>query len=714
MKPLTFVLCRFAFTILVLICLPGLAQHTSLPPANPFSLPSTLPYQAPDFARIRNEDFRPALEAGIAAQLQEIEQIANNPAVPTFSNTLEALERSGQLLNRVNSIFSMVTGANNNDLLQKLQVDIAPKLAGLQDAIYLNTRLFNRLEKIYKDPKKMTLPEESRRLLEYYYQEFLLAGAKLSEADKIRLKKLNAEEAELSAKFSNQLLGAAKEAAVVITSADELKGLSAAETNNFAENAKARGLVGKWLIPIRNTTQQPPLQSMENRDSRKKLFMSSWTRAERNDSNDTRTVITRIANIRAQKAKLVGFSNYAVWKLQDQMAKSPASVDRFFGKLAPAVRAKAKQEATEIQLAIDAAHGDFKLMPWDWDHFAEQVRKAKYNLEESEVKPYFELNRVLEKGVFYAASQLYGLSFKERKDIPVYQPDVRVFEVFDKDGHALGLFYGDYFKRDNKSGGAWMSNAVGQSYLLGTKPVIYNVCNFTKPLPGEPALLSFDDVTTMFHEFGHALHGFFASQRYPLLSGTNVARDFVEFPSQFNEHWALDPKVLGNYAVHYKTGAGIPLSLISKIKKAGSFNKGYAMTEAVAAASLDMQWHKLSPEQAAAINDVDVFERRSLQAAGLDIAEVPPRYRSSYFLHIWSNGYAAGYYAYQWTKMLEEDAYGWFIEHGGLTRANGQRFRDLILSRGNTIDYNVMFRNFRGRDPDIKALQLDLGLPVPK
>lgn len=682
----------------------------TLPASNPFSMVSKLPYQAPPFNKIKNEHYRPALEAGINQQLKEIEKIAGNPAAPTFENTLVALERSGQLLARVNNVFNMVTGANNNPELQQLQEDIAPKLASLQDAIYLNTKLFKRVESIYSNRNNLKLDAESARLLQYYYQQFLIAGAKLSETDKTEMKKLNEEEAGLSAKFSNQLLGAAKDGALVISDPAELAGLSDADKNAYAANAKAKGMEGKWLIPLKNTTQQPALPSLDNRDTREKLFKASWTRAEKGDSNDTRATITRIAAIRAQKAKLLGYPNYAAWKLQDQMAKNPETVNKFFAQLVPAITAKSKKEAADIQTQIDAKNGGFKLMPWDWDYYSEQVRKAKYDLEESEVKPYFELNRVLEKGVFFAANQLYGLTFKERKDIPVYQPDVRVFEVFDADKKPLALFYCDYFKRDNKSGGAWMSNAVGQSYLLGTKPVIYNVCNFSKPAAGEPALISFDDVTTMFHEFGHALHGMFASQKYPTLSGTNVARDYVEFPSQFNEHWALDPKVLKNYAVHYKTGAVIPQSLVDKIKKASTFNEGYALTEAVAAASLDMQWHKLSAEEAAAITDVDQFEKQALKVTGLDIAEVPPRYRSSYFLHIWSNGYAAGYYAYQWTKMLEEDAYSWFKENGGLTRANGQRFRDLILSKGNTQDYNIMFQRFRGHAPDIKALEEELGL----
>jgi peptidyl-dipeptidase Dcp len=685
-----------------------------LPASNPFSSASKLPYQAPVFDKIRNEHYRPALEAGIKQQLSEIEAIANNTAAPTFENTLVALERSGQLLARVNNVFNMVTGANNNPELQQLQEDIAPKIASLQDAIYLNTKLFKRVEVIYKNRKNLKLDAESSRLLEYYYQQFLIAGARLTENQKTELKKLNEAEASLSARFSNQLLGAAKNAALVINDVSELQGLTEAEKNRFAANAKERGMEGKWLIPLKNTTQQPALPSLENRDTRKALFEASWTRAERGDSNDTRSTITRIATTRARKASLLGFKNYASWKLQDQMAKNPEAVNSFFTKLVPSVTAKAKQEAADIQALMNTENSGLKLEPWDWDYYAEKVRKAKYDLDENEVKPYFELNRVLENGVFFAANQLYGLSFKERKDIPVYQEDVKVFEVYDADKKSMALFYCDYFKRDNKSGGAWMSNAVGQSYLLGTKPVIYNVCNFNKPAAGEPALISFDDVTTMFHEFGHALHGLFASQKYPTLSGTNTARDFVEFPSQFNEHWALDPKVLKNYATHYKTGAPIPQALVDKIKKASSFNKGYSLTEAVAAASLDLKWHNLSAEQADNIRDVDAFEKKALISTGLDISEVPPRYRSTYFLHIWSNGYAAGYYAYQWTKMLEEDAYSWFKEHGGLTRANGQRFRDMILSKGNTEDYNSMFQKFRGHTPDIKALEDELDLKRKK
>jgi peptidyl-dipeptidase Dcp len=494
----------------------------------------------------------------------------------------------------------------------------------------------------------------------------------------------------------------------VIDDKSDLQGVSENELSAYAKNAADKGLAGKWLIPLQNTTQQPPLASMSVRDTRKKLFDASWNRAEKGDSNDTREIILQLSALRADKGKLLGFPSYAAWKIQDQMAETPEAVDTFFAQLIPAVTAKAKKEAQEIQSLINEQNGGFTLEPWDWNFYSGQIQKAKYDLDENEIKPYFELNKVLEDGVFYAANQLYGITFKERKDIPVYQPDVRVFEVFDKDGTSMALFYGDYFKRDNKRGGAWMSNFVRQSTLLGTKPVIYNVCNFNKPAAGQPALLTFDNVTTMFHEFGHALHDMFASQKYPGLSGTNVARDFVEFPSQFNEHWALDPKVLMHYAVHYQTGETIPQSLIDKIKKASTFNNGYSLTELIAASMLDLQWHKLPA--GTVVNDVDGFEKEALHKTGLDLPQVPPRYRSSYFNHIWASGYAAGYYAYTWTKMLDEDAYAWFEEHGGLTRENGQRFRDMILSRGNTLDYQQMYKAFRGRDANIKAMVKYLGL----
>ncbi len=683
-------------------------QAESFSADNPFYKASSLPYEAPAFDKIKNADFKPAFDEGMKQQLDEAQKIADNTEAPTFDNTLVALEKSGVLLMRVGNIFNLLTGANTNPELQKLQEEVAPKLSAVHDSIYLNSKLFKRVEALNSNLTNLKLDPESYRLVTYYYQQFVLAGAKLSDTSKATLKKLNGEEATLSAKFTNQLLAAAKAGGVVVSDKAQLAGLAQNDIDALAQNAKTNKLDGKWLISLQNTTQQPLLQSLTDRSLREKLFNASWTRAEKSDTNDTRKTIVRIAQIRADKAKLVGYPNYAAWKLQDQMAKTPEAVNQFLDKLVPATTAKAKAEATDIQKLIDQQKGGFQLQPGDWNFYAEQLRKQRYNLDDNETKPYFELNNVLQNGVFYAATQLYGITFKERHDLPVYQSDVRVFEVFDKDGSTLGLFYCDYFKRDNKSGGAWMDNMVGQSKLLGSKPVIYNVCNFTKPAAGQPALISFSDVTTMFHEFGHALHGLFANQQYISLASPNTARDFVEFPSQFNEHWALYPQILKHYAVHYQTKAVIPQTLIDKIKKASTFNQGYAFTEILAAADLDMQWHTLAP--GSSLQDVDKFELAALQKTHLYLPQVPTRYRSSYFLHIWSNGYAAGYYAYVWTEMLDDDAYAWFEEHGGLTRANGQRFRDMILSRGNTIEYGKMFSDFRGHAPDIKPMLKNRGL----
>jgi peptidyl-dipeptidase Dcp len=676
--------------------------------SNPFMHASTLPFQAPDFLKIKDSDFAPAFNEGLKEQLAEIDQITNSKEAPTFENTLVALEKSGQLLRRVYTVFNMLSGANTDSVLQKLSEEIAPKLAAQQDAIFLNEALYGRFKTIYQKKDELKLDKESARLLEYYQTQFIRAGTNLSKDDKTRLKKLNEEEAGLGAKFTNQLLADAKAGALVVDNKEALKGLTEGEINSAAQNAEAAGKKGKWILSLQNTTQQPALQSLENRDTRQKLFEASWIRAEKGDSNDTRATIKRLAEIRVEKAHLLGFQNYAAWNLQDQMAKTPDAVKTFLEKLIPAATAKATKEAADLQAVINAEKGGFQLQPWDWNYYAEKVRKSRYDLDENQVKPYFELFNVLENGVFYAANQLYGLTFKRRTDIPVYNEDMRVYTVYDKDSSELALFYCDYFKRDNKSGGAWMSNVVDQSKLLGTKPAIYNVCNFTKPAPGEPALISFDDANTMFHEFGHALHGIFADQTYPSLSGTAVARDFVEFPSQFNEHWALEPSVFKHYALHYKTGKPMPQALVEKIKKAQKFNQGYSLTEILAATDLDMEWHTVTATDQ--IKSVDEFETGALKRTKLDLPQVPPRYRSSYFLHIWGNGYAAGYYAYLWAEMLDTDAYNWFIENGGMTRANGQRFRDMVLSRGNTEDYSKMFFDFRGRNPEIQPLLEGRGL----
>lgn len=676
--------------------------------SNPFFNASTLPFQAPPFDKIKDGDYQPAFEEGMRQHMAEIEKIANNPDAPTFENTFVAMEKSGAMLKRVQHAFDAVTGANTDDALQKVQEEEAPKLAAHEDAIHLDDKLFQRVEAVYNQRATLKLDPESDRLVEVIYKDFVHAGAKLSEADKAKLKALNGEESTLSTQFNNKLLAATKDGALVVDDKAKLAGLSDAEIDNAAQAAKDRKLDGKWVLPLQNTTQQPLLQELTDRDTRKALFEASWGRTEKGDANDTRKIIERLAQIRAEQAKLIGFPNFAAWKLDDQMAKTPETAIAFMDKLVPAATARATAEAKDIQAVIDRQHGGFKVEPWDWNFYAEQVRKAKYDLDENQIKPYFELDNVLQNGVFYAANQLYGLTFKERKDIPVYQPDVRVFEVFDKDGSSLALFYCDYFKRDNKGGGAWMENLVTQSKLLGQKPVIYNVTNFTKPAAGQPALLSFDDVVTMFHEFGHALHGMFADEQFPTLSGANTARDFVEFPSQFNEHWATDPKVFANYAKNYQTAAPMPQALVDKMTKAGKFNSGYDMTELVSAALLDMNWHMLGAD--APLQDADQFETAALKKEKIDLSYVPPRYRSSYFQHIWSNGYAAGYYAYLWTQMLADDAFVDFKQHGGLTRENGDRFRAMVISRGNTVELAKLYRDWRGADPQIEPMLENRGL----
>jgi peptidyl-dipeptidase Dcp len=674
----------------------------------PYFTISKLPFQAPQFDKIKDGDFKPAFEEGMEQNLAEIQKIADNQEPATFENTLVALEKSGQLLRSVKLIFNALTSANTDSVLQNLQEEIAPKLAAHNDAIYLNAKLFERVKSIYEIRNELKLDNESQKLIKYYYDQFVHAGANLSIEDKSKLKKLNEEEAGLVAKFINMLLAGTKAGALVVSDTSELAGLTPAEIDAAYQSANERGLTGKWVIPLQNTTQQPSLTSLENRQTRKKLFENSWNRTEQNDENDTRSVIKRITEIRIEKAALLGFSNYAGWVLEDQMAKTPEAVEKFLTGLVPATVSSEQKEAADIQAFINQSGENFKLEPWDWNYYADKLRKEKFNLDDSQIKPFFVLENVLQKGVFYAAHELYGITFKELHDIPVYQEDVRVFEVFDKDGSPLALFYGDFFKRDNKGGGAWMDNFVLQSKLLGTKPVVYNVTNFTKPAPGQPALLSYDDVTTMFHEFGHALHGIFADQEYPSLSGTYVPRDFVEFPSQFNEHWALYPKVLRNYAIHYETGKPIPQELAGKLKQAELFNQGYDFTEVLEAAALDMAWHTLSAGDS--VQNVDEFEINSLKKDGLYIPEVPPRYRSSYFMHIWGHGYAAGYYAYIWAEMLDDDAFDWFEKNGGLTRENGDRFRNMILSRGATEDYSKIFRDFTGHDPNLEPMLKDRGL----
>ncbi len=676
--------------------------------ANPFAEPSPLFDQAPPFDRIHDADFQPALEEGMRRQLAEVAAIATDTAAPTFDNTIVALERSGTLLHRASKVFFAIAGANMDDTIQRIQTEEAPRLAAHNDAIFLNDTLFRRIRSLYDRRAALGLDSIRQFLVRRYYRDFVRAGALLGPADKARLRALNQEEASLVTDFQKRLLAATKAGALVVTDSTQLAGLSAGELAAAAQAARDRKLARSWVLPLQNTTQQPAEAELSDRAVRERLFQASTSRAEKGDSNDTRRIVTRLSELRAERARLLGFPTLAAYVLDDQMARTPEAAIKLLTDLVPPATARAASEAAAMQATIEAQHGGFTLAPWDWQYYAEQVRKAQYALDESQIMPYFELERVLRDGVFYAASQLYGLSFKERTDLPVYHPEVRVFEVFDGDGTSIGLFYCDYFKRDAKSGGAWMDSFVDGAGLLGTKPVVFNVANFTKPAPGQPALLTWDNVTTMFHEFGHALHGLLTTVEYPRLAGANVPTDFVEMPSQFNEHWALYSSVFAHYARHYRTGEPMPSALVDKIRRARTFNQGFATTEYVAAALLDMAWHTLPPGSAPA--NVDSFETAALQRFHVDLPAVPPRYHTTYFAHIWSGGYSANYYAYMWAEVVDDDAYAWFTEHGGLTRANGRRLRDMILSRGGTGDMGVLYRAFRGRDPDVKALLEERGL----
>lgn len=608
------------------------------------------------------------------------------------------------MLSRVSSVFFAMTSAHTNDYLQALDEQFSTELAGLANDIWLNDTLFARVEAVWQD--RETLDAESRRLTEETYQHFVLAGARLNADEKAELKSLNTEAATLTSQFNQRLLAANKAGGLVVDDVRQLDGLSAEEMAAAAHAAAEKGLKERWLIPLLNTTQQPALAALALRETRKKLFSAGWERTQKGDENDTRELIRRLTALRARQAQLLGFDNYASWSIADQMAKTPEAALEFMRGIVPAARGRAALEQADIQKVIDDEQGGFTVQARDWAFYAERVRSAKYALDESQIKPYFALNTVLEDGVFWTATQLFGIRFVERFDIPVYHPDVRVWEIFDHTGEGMALFYGDFFARDSKAGGAWMGNFVEQSYEFAARPVIYNVCNYQKPANGQTALISRDDVITLFHEFGHTLHGLFASQRYATLSGTNTPRDFVEFPSQINEHWASHPQVFAHFARHYQTGEPMPDALREKMLNATQFNKGYDMTELLSAALLDMNWHGIQEP----VEDVEAFEAAALKKEGLDLPAVPPRYRSSYFAHIFGGGYAAGYYAYLWTQMLADDGYQWFVEQGGLTRENGQTFREAILSRGNSTDSAELYRNWRGHDPKIEPMLENRGL----
>lgn len=684
------------------------SQDTTAP-AGPFAQASRLPFQAPDFAQIKDSDYQPAIERGIAAERAEITAIAENAAAPSFANTIEAMERAGQSLDWASMVFHAVVAANTNDGLDKVDSATSPELAALNDAILLNAKLFARVKAVHDEQAKLDLAPDQIMLLNITYARFVHEGALLAPADKERLKAINGQISQLQTDFSQKLTAATRDGALVVNDGAALKGLSPAALADAARAAAGRKLaVGSYVIPMQNTTQQPATSDLVDRATRQALYDASWTRAERGDAHDTRADVAELALLRAQKAALLGYRDFASYVLYDQMAKTPAAAEGFMKGLVPALAAEQHREATEIDAEIVRQGGHFSVRPWDWDRYANTVRQQHLAYDESAVKPYFEIHRVLEDGVFYAANQLYGLTFKKRDDIPVYQPDVTTYTVYDADGTELALFYFDPWQRDNKQGGAWMDAFVAQSKLLGQKAVVFNVENFAKPAPGQPALIGFDDVVTMFHEFGHALHGMLSNQRYPSIAGTSTARDFVEFPSQFNENWATDPQVLAHYAHHWQTDAPLPPALADKLRQVRSFRQGYALGESTTAAMLDMAWHSLPAS--AGKQDVDAFEAQALADTGLDVADVPPRYRSSYFRHIWANGYAAGYYAYGWTEMLDHDAFAWFTAHGGLTRANGQRFRDMILSKGHSEDYAAMFHAFTGHDPSVQPMLTARGL----
>jgi peptidyl-dipeptidase Dcp len=683
----------------------GRGALAQLPADNPFAAPSTLLYQAPDFTRIRMTHFQPAIEEGMRQQLAEVAAITGDPAAPTFDNTIVPLERSGQLLGRVQRVFGALASANTNDTIQAIQRTMAPRLAAHRDAIVLNDTLFQRIRTLYELRETLGFDSLQRLTVERYHRDFVRAGAQLDAAGKARLREMNREMASLTNEFGRRLLAATRAGGVVVDDSARLAGLGAGEIGAAATAAANRGLAGRWLLPLQNTTQQPAQAALRDRGLRQRLFEASSLRAARGDSNDTRQIILRLAQLRPERARLLGYPTFAAYGLEEQMARTPENALALLTRVAAPAVARARQEAAAMQQLADRQGGGFQLAPWDWQYYAEQVRAAQYALDEEQIKPYFEMDRVLRDGVFFAAGRLYGLTFRERRDIPVYHPDVRVFEVFDADT-SLGLFYADFFKRDNKQGGAWSSGFVPRSSFFGTRPVITNTCNFTKPAEGQPALLTWDNVETMFHEFGHALSSFFNTAPYPRLAG--MPRDFVEVPSQFNEHWALEPEVFANYARHYRTGERMPADLEAKIRRTTTFNQGFATTEYVAAALLDMAWHTLPPD--AFPGDVDAFEAQALRRYGVDLPLVPPRYRSTYFAHIWAGGYSAGYYAYLWSEVLDADAYDWFVENGGMTRANGRRFRDLVLARGGTGDMATIYRQFRGRDPDVAPLLRNRGL----
>ncbi len=698
---------------------PGAAVSDQSPTqqSNPFYSESPLPLHYPQFDKIKDSDFAPAFDRGMADHLAQIDAIADNPDAPTFDNTILAMEKSGRILDRATTVFFNLVGADTNDMREKLRADYAPRFSAYSDKIHLNPKLFARINTLYEARAGLGLDPSQLRLVEKYHDDFVRAGADLSDADKVRLKQMNAELAELGTKFSQNVLAEVNDSAVVVDSKEELAGLTEEQVKAAADAARDRKLDGKYVIALQNTTGQPPETHLENRALRERIYKASIARGSRGNQYDNTAIVSKVVKLRAERAKMLGYPDYASFVLADETAKTPKAVNDMLGKLAPAAVANARREAADLQAMIDkeqAAKGEptFKLEPWDWAYYTEKVRQAKYDFDESQLKPYLELNHVQQDGVFYAAHELYGLDFKERTDLPVYHDGVRVFDVFDKDGKQLAIFVSDMYARESKRGGAWMNSYVSQSGLTGHLPVVANHLNIPKPSAGEPTLLTWDEVTTMFHEFGHALHGMFSNVEYPYFSGTSVPRDFVEYPSQVNEMWSDWPSVLANYARHYKTGEPMPKALLDKVLASSKFNQGFATTEYLAAAMLDQRWHQLAADEVPAASGVMDFEAAALAKDGVDFHAVPPRYRTPYFSHI-MGGYAAGYYAYIWSEVLDADTVDWFRQHGGLTRDNGDHFRETLLSQGGSKDALELFKDFSGRTPYIEPLLERRGLEAP-
>jgi peptidyl-dipeptidase Dcp len=685
--------------------------------ANPFFAESALPLHYPAFDKINDADFGPAFDRGMAEQLKEMNAIANNKAKPTFQNTIVPMEKSGRILSRAASVFFNLTGADTNPAREKLQAEYAPKFSAHNDAINLNPKLFARIKALHDTRARLGLDAESVRLIERYYTNFVRSGANLSEADKTRLKAMNAELAQLGTKFSQNVLAEVNASAVVVDSREELKGLSDEQIAAAAEAAKTRKLEGKYVIALLNTTGQPPEAQLEDRALRERIHKASVARGSRGNEFDNRAIVSRVTRLRAERSKLLGYPTHAHYVLEDETAKTPEAVNAMLAKLAPAAVANAKREAADLQAMIDKEQKakkqpTFKLEPWDWAYYAEKVRQEKFNFDESQLKPYFEMKNVLENGVFYAANQFYGLSFKQRTDLPTYHPDVVVYDVFDKDGKQLAIFLGDFYARPSKRGGAWMNSYVDQSRLMGFLPVVANHQNIPKPSAGKPTLMTWDEVTTMFHEFGHAIHGMLSDVQYPMFSGTSVPRDFVEYPSQVNEMWADWPSVLANYAKHHETGKPMPKELLDKVLASSKFNQGFATTEYLASTMLDQDWHQATVDTLPDADGVMAFEAASLKKNGLDFVPVPPRYRTPYFSHI-MGGYSAGYYAYIWSEVLDANTVAWIRNNGGLTRANGDHLRATLMSQGGSKDAMMLFRDFAGHEPKIEPLLERRGLTAP-